>query len=117
MTTQPITTSTKLQFFVANGRRDWERWRDEDLVGLQRDIGKVFGVYIIDPTDRGDERASIRLYNRACREMRRPLIVLRMHGKTCSIIIDLDSMGRDRDVSDGGLTDAESAAKTMVSGS
>jgi hypothetical protein len=42
--------------------------------------------------------------------MRRPLTVLRMHGKTCSIIIDLDSMGRDRDVSDGSLTDAESAA-------
>jgi hypothetical protein len=110
MIAQQIPTSTILQFFVANARRDWERWRDEDLVGLQRDIGKVFGVYIVDPSNREDERAAIRLYDRTCRERRRPLIVLRMHERTCSIVLDLNPMGRDRKVNNGGLSDTELAA-------
>jgi hypothetical protein len=108
MTTHEISNSALLQFFVANARRDWERWRDEDLVGLQRDIGKVFGVYIIDPSNRDDDRSSVRLYDRDCRETRRPLIVLRMHVRTCSIVLDLDPMGRDRNVNNGGLSDTES---------
>jgi len=74
-TSYKISRTTQLQFFVANARRDWERWRDEDLVGLQRDIGKAFGVFIVDPSNREDEHASSRLYDRASREMRRPLIV------------------------------------------
>jgi hypothetical protein len=66
---------TLLQFFCANRRREWDLWHDEDLVGLQLDVGKVFGVYVVDPSNHEDERASIRLYDRVCRETRRPLIV------------------------------------------
>jgi hypothetical protein len=119
MTTQQVIQAAHREnpsHFVARMIRERGFWEDDPIMNLEwlRDeYAEHYGYQLADWTrqcDREAEEAGVLLYARRCRTLRRPMIAVRAHAKACSILVDMDSMQRDREINMGGLSDTESAA-------